>query len=156
MDHRPADGEVTSIYDAAMAYRAAGVPARRHRRSRLRHGLESGLGGQGHLPARSPKAVIAESFERIHRSNLVMMGVLPLEFRAGESPSTLGIDGTEVFEIDVDDRLEPRAEVTVRATKADGGVIEFKTTARVDTPIEVEYLRHGGILHYVLRQMASA
>jgi aconitate hydratase len=148
-------GEVTSIYDAALAYRAAGVPLV------VIAGVDYGMGSSRDWAAKGTfllgvRAVIAESFERIHRSNLVMMGVLPLEFRAGESPSPLGIDGTEVFEIDVDDRLEPRAEVTVRATKADGGVIEFKTTARVDTPIEVEYLRHGGILHYVLRQMASA
>jgi aconitate hydratase len=148
-------GEMTSIYDAALAYREAGVPLV------VIAGVDYGMGSSRDWAAKGTfllgvRAVIAESFERIHRSNLVMMGVLPLEFPTGESPSTLGIDGTEVFEIDVDDRLEPRTEVTVRATKADGAVIEFQTTARVDTPIEVEYLRHGGILHYVLRQMASA
>ncbi len=101
------------------------------------------------------KAVIATSFERIHRSNLVMMGVLPLQFADGESADTLGLDGTETFDIALDDSLEPRQDVEVRATKADGSVVEFRATARVDTPVEVDYLRNGGILHYVLRQMAS-
>jgi aconitate hydratase len=102
------------------------------------------------------KAVIAESFERIHRSNLVMMGVLPLVFPDGESAETLGLDGTETFSIDVDDTLVPRQEVPVRATRADGSGVTFNAVARCDTPIEVDYLRHGGILHMVVRQMAAS
>jgi aconitate hydratase len=101
------------------------------------------------------RAVIVKSFERIHRSNLVMMGVLPLEFAAGEDADTLGLDGTESFDIGVDDDLLPRQIVKVTATRTDGSKVEFDTVARVDTPIEVVYLRNGGILHYVLRRMAS-
>jgi len=99
--------------------------------------------------------VITKSFERIHRSNLVMMGVLPLVFNAGEDAESLGLDGSETFDIQLTDDLEPRQTVQVRATRSDGETIEFATSARVDTPIEVEYLRNGGILHYVLRQMAK-
>ncbi len=101
------------------------------------------------------KAVITESYERIHRSNLVMMGVLPLTFLDGESADSLGLDGTETFAIDVDDDLQPRQLVKVTATKADGTVTEFMTMCRVDTPVEVDYLRNGGILHMVLRRMAA-
>jgi aconitate hydratase len=102
------------------------------------------------------KAVIATSYERIHRSNLVMMGVLPLNFAEGESAESHELDGTETFDIDVDDDLAPRDTVKVKATKQDGSVVEFDTIARVDSPIEVDYLRNGGILHYVLREMANA
>jgi aconitate hydratase len=84
-----------------------------------------------------------------------MMGVMPLTFVEGESADGLGLDGTETFDIDIDDALEPRRRVTVRALAVDGSVKEFGVIARVDTPIEVEYLRNGGILHYVLRKMAS-
>jgi aconitate hydratase len=84
-----------------------------------------------------------------------MMGVMPMTFVEGESADGLGLDGTETFDIDIDDALEPRQRVTVRARGVDGSVKEFTVTARVDTPIEVEYLRNGGILHYVLRKMAS-
>ncbi len=101
------------------------------------------------------KAVITKSFERIHRSNLVMMGVLPMVFVDGEDAASLGLDGTESFDIAVDDNLVPRQEIAVKATTEDGSTIEFTATARVDTPIEVEYLRNGGILHYVLKKMAS-
>ena len=83
-----------------------------------------------------------------------MMGVLPLTFPAGENAASLGLDGTEIFAIEVDDDLVPRQEIPVTATKADGSVVEFDALARVDTPIEVEYLRHGGILHMVLREMS--
>ena len=100
------------------------------------------------------KAVIATSFERIHRSNLVMMGVLPLTFPEGETADSLGLDGTETFAIDVDDDLQPRQLVQVTATKTDGATVEFMATCRCDTPVEVEYLRNGGILHMVLRRMA--
>jgi aconitate hydratase len=98
---------------------------------------------------------MATSFERIHRSNLVMMGVLPLQFQTGESADRLGLTGTETFEIAVGDDLIPRQVINVTATTEEGSKVEFSTIARVDTPIEVEYLRHGGILHYVLRRMAA-
>ncbi len=84
-----------------------------------------------------------------------MMGVLPLTYKDGESAASLGLDGSETFDIAVDDTLGPRQSVPVTATKTDGSVVRFEATARVDTPIEVEYLRNGGILHYVLRRMAS-
>jgi aconitate hydratase len=101
------------------------------------------------------KAVITDSYERIHRSNLVMMGVLPLTFLPGMTAESYGIDGTETFDIDLTDDLTPRQEIAVRATRIDGEVVEFMAIARVDTPVEVEYLRHGGILHMVLRRMAA-
>jgi aconitate hydratase len=101
------------------------------------------------------RAVLAASYERIHRSNLVMMGVLPLTFPEGENADTLGLDGTELFDIDVDDGLRPRQAVRVRASRTGAETVEFEAVARVDTPIEIEYLRHGGILHMVLRRMAA-
>jgi aconitate hydratase len=148
------DGEVKSIYDAAMHYQEAGVPLV------VLAGRDYGMGSSRDWAAKGTfllgvKAVLAESFERIHRSNLVMMGVMPLTFVEGESAAGLGLDGTETFDIDIDDALEPRQRVTVRALAVDGSVKEFDVIARVDTPIEVEYLRNGGILHYVLRKMAS-
>jgi aconitate hydratase len=148
------DGEVKSIYDAAMHYQEAGVPLV------VLAGRDYGMGSSRDWAAKGTfllgvKAVLAESFERIHRSNLVMMGVMPLTFVEGESADGLGLDGTETFDIDIDDALEPRRRVTVRALAVDGSVKEFGVIARVDTPIEVEYLRNGGILHYVLRKMAS-
>jgi aconitate hydratase len=148
------DGEVKSIYDAAMHYKEAGVPLV------VLGGADYGMGSSRDWAAKGTfllgaRVVIAKSFERIHRSNLVMMGVLPLVYREGESADSLGIDGTETFDIDVNDDLAPRQTLRVRATRKDGSVIEFEAVARVDTPIEVDYLRNGGILHYVLRRMAS-
>jgi aconitate hydratase len=148
------DGEVKSIYDAAMHYQESGVPLV------VLAGKDYGMGSSRDWAAKGTfllgvKAVLTDSFERIHRSNLVMMGVLPLTFVDGETADTLGLDGTETFDVDVDDSLQPRQTVIVRATASDGSTKEFHTTARVDTPIEVEYLRHGGILHFVLRKMAS-
>jgi len=102
------------------------------------------------------RAVIAESYERIHRSNLVGMGVLPLEFKAGVTHESLGLTGDEVFDIAVDDNVQPRQDIAVTATRADGSKVEFLTTCRIDTPVEVEYYRNGGILHTVLRNMARA
>jgi len=99
------------------------------------------------------KAVIAESFERIHRSNLVGMGVLPLVYKKGQNRSSLGLTGTGTFEILIDDNLKPMQDVTVRVTNREGGPIEFQTTCRIDTPVEIEYFRNGGILHTVLRKM---
>ncbi|HSJ34205.1 MAG TPA: aconitate hydratase AcnA [Acidimicrobiia bacterium] len=148
------DGKVTSIYEASMHYQEEGVPLV------VLAGIDYGMGSSRDWAAKGTfllgvKAVIAKSFERIHRSNLVMMGVLPLQFQEGEDADTLGLDGTETFEIDVDDALTPRQRVSVRATKADGTTTEFTTVVRVDTPIEVDYLRNGGILHFVLRRMAT-
>ncbi|HEX2153077.1 MAG TPA: aconitate hydratase AcnA [Acidimicrobiia bacterium] len=147
-------GEVTSIYEASRAYQQAGVPLV------VLAGIDYGMGSSRDWAAKGTfllgvKAVIATSFERIHRSNLVMMGVLPLQFPEDANADSLGLDGTETFDIDVDDRLTPRKAVTVTATKADGSTTRFDAIARVDTPIEIEYLRNGGILHYVLRRMAA-
>ena len=102
------------------------------------------------------KAVIAESFERIHRSNLVGMGVLPLQFRDGENRQFLELDGSETFEIALDDNLKPKQAVEVIATKADGEAVRFTTVCRIDTPVEVKYYRNGGILHSVLRDLAKS
>ena len=102
------------------------------------------------------KAVIAESFERIHRSNLVNMGVLPLEFKAGESATSLGLTGTEVFNLaGAADGLKPRGDVNVVATATNGSKREFIATVRIDTPEELVAFRHGGILPYVVRQLVS-
>jgi aconitate hydratase len=125
-----------------------------------RRGKDYGMGSSRDWAAKGAyllgvRAVITDSFERIHRSNLVMMGVLPLTFLPGTDASTYDIDGTETYDIAVDDDLTPRQEIKVRATRTDGEVVEFSTVARVDTPVEVEYLRHGGILHMVLRRMAA-
>jgi aconitate hydratase len=148
------DGEVKSIYDAAMHYKQEGVPLV------VLGGSDYGMGSSRDWAAKGTfllgvKAVITTSFERIHRSNLVMMGVLPLNFLDGQDADSLGLDGTETYDIAVNDQLVPRQTIKVTATKHDGSVIVFDTTARVDTPIEVDYLRHGGILHYVMRGMAS-
>jgi aconitate hydratase len=148
------DGEVKPVYDASMHYQAEGVPLV------VLAGKDYGMGSSRDWAAKGTfllgvKAVIAESFERIHRSNLVMMGVLPLTFVEGESADQLGLDGTEVFSVDVDDTLTPRQSVAVTAMKADGTTVAFTTIARCDTPIEVDYLRHGGILHMVIREMAG-
>jgi len=102
------------------------------------------------------KAVIAESFERIHRSNLVGMGVLPLRFAEGQSAESLGLDGSEVFDIEgLNDSIQPKGELTVKATKSNGKTIEFKATALLNTDVEVNYYRNGGILHTVLRNLVK-
>ncbi|HWI61744.1 MAG TPA: aconitate hydratase, partial [Symbiobacteriaceae bacterium] len=102
------------------------------------------------------KAVIAESYERIHRSNLIGMGVLPLVFKSGESLRTLGLDGTETFDVvGIGGELKPRQDVTVVARKADGSQVTFTVTARLDTPVEIEYYKNGGILQTVLRRLAK-
>ena len=148
-------GEPMSIYDASVKYKAAGIPLV------VLAGAEYGTGSSRDWAAKGTfllgiRAVIAVSYERIHRSNLVGMGVLPLEFKKGESRESLGLDGTETFDIELPTDIKPFADVTVKATAADGKVVTFKTTCRIDTPVEVDYYRHGGILHYVLRQMARA
>jgi aconitate hydratase len=148
------DGRVKSIFDAAQSYQEAGVPLV------VIGGIDYGMGSSRDWAAKGAfllgvKAVITRSFERIHRSNLVMMGVLPLVFLDGESPESLGLDGTETFDIALDDDLRPRQHIEVVARAGDGNQKRFEVVARVDTPIEVEYLRNGGILHYVLRRMAA-
>ena len=148
------DGEVRTVYEASLNYREAGVPLV------VLAGKDYGMGSSRDWAAKGTfelgvKAVIAESFERIHRSNLVMMGVVPLTYLEGESAASLGLDGTETFSIDIDDDLQPRQLVRVTATDLDGATTEFMAMCRCDTEVEVEYLRHGGILHMVIRRMSS-
>lgn len=155
--HLP-DGEVMSIYDASMEYVGDGVA------QIVIAGKEYGTGSSRDWAAKGPRllgigAVIAESYERIHRSNLIGMGVLPLQFRPDESAEALGLDGREAFDIEgLADAISPDAPtprtVAVRATRDDGEVTQFDAIVRTDTPQEVEYYRHGGILQYVLRQLA--
>ena len=146
-------GEVTSIYEASCNYKEAGIPLV------VLAGKDYGMGSSRDWAAKGTmllgvKAVIVESYERIHRSNLVGMGVLPLQFAKGENADALGLDGSETFSIAIDESLQPRQDVTVVATKRDGSEVSFKTVCRIDTPVEVEYYRNGGILHTVLRRMA--
>lgn len=147
------DGTEMTIFDAAMKYKAEGVPVI------ILAGKEYGTGSSRDWAAKGPalqgvRAVIAESFERIHRSNLVGMGILPLKFMDGENAESLGLDGSEVYDIEgLHDQIAPRSLLTVKARKADGRVIEFKVQALLNTPVEVEYYRNGGILHTVLRRL---
>jgi aconitate hydratase len=150
------DGEVMPIYDASVRYREAGVPLI------IIAGKEYGSGSSRDWAAKGTlllgvKVVIAESFERIHRSNLVNMGVLPLQFREGANAASLKITGRERFDIiGMGDALQPRGVVTVRMTGADGAVQDLTTTARIDTPEELVAFRHGGILPYVVRQLVKS
>jgi len=146
------DGEVKFIYDAAQSYRAAGVP------TIVLAGHDYGMGSSRDWAAKGTyllgaKAVIAASFERIHRSNLIGMGVLPLQFEAGQDADALGLDGTETYAIQVDDDLAPRQDVSVTATREDGSTVAFTARCRLDSPVEVAYYRNGGILHTVLRRL---
>ena len=148
-------GEVTSVYEASMRYQATGTPLV------VLAGAEYGTGSSRDWAAKGTlllgvKAVIVTSFERIHRSNLVGMGVLPLTFLTGESADSLGLDGTESFNIPAHSDLEPLATIQVTATKPSGEVTEFQAKVRLDTPVEVDYYRHGGILQAVLRNLAAA
>jgi aconitate hydratase len=149
-------GERMSIFDAAMRYRADGTPLV------VLAGKEYGSGSSRDWAAKGPyllgiKAVIAESFERIHRSNLIGMGVLPLEYVDEADRSTYALTGEEVFEIDGIARgIEPQMRAHVKATDPKSGrSIEFAVRVRIDTPNEAEYYRHGGILQYVLRQLRN-
>ena len=151
-------GEQESIFDASQAYQAAGIPLV------VLGGKEYGSGSSRDWAAKGTallgvKAVIAESFERIHRSNLIGMGVVPLQFPAGQSAESLGLDGTEIFSITgltaLNEGTTPRT-VAVRVEKTDGSVISFDAVVRIDTPGEADYFRHGGILQYVLRQLVGA
>src|SRR5688500_3982498 len=149
-------GEPVTIYEAAMEYQRQGVSLV------IIAGKEYGTGSSRDWAAKGTlllgaRAVIAESFERIHRSNLVGMGVLPLEFMNGQTRLTLGLTGFETFDIlGMSDDMKPRAAVQIRATTDEGSVIEFEVLSRIDTPEEMSYYRHGGILPYVLRQLLSA
>lgn len=148
-------GEVMSIYDASMKYQASGTPLV------VLAGKEYGTGSSRDWAAKGTnllgvRAVIAESFERIHRSNLVGMGVLPLQYNAGDTAELLGLDGKETFDFVIDDHIKPKQQVTVRATKTDGTVVTFAAVCRIDTPVEVDYFRNGGILQTVLRSFLDA
>jgi aconitate hydratase len=151
------DGEEMSIYDAAMTYKEAGTP------QVIFAGQEYGTGSSRDWAAKGTmlmgvNAVITQSFERIHRSNLVGMGVLPLQFKDGQSAATLNLDGTETFDLIglEGQNVRPMQDVTLRVNRADGQSEEVPLTLRIDTPIEVEYYKGGGILQYVLRQLLSA
>jgi len=143
--------EVMTIFDASLKYKETNTPLA------VLAGREYGTGSSRDWAAKGPlllgvRLVIAESFERIHRSNLVGMGILPLQFKPGQNPQTLGLDGTETYAtVNLSDDLKPLQDVTVRAEAMDGRVITFETTCRIDTPVEVDYYRNGGILHTVLR-----
>ena len=152
--HHP-DGERMSIYDAAMRYQAEGVPLV------IIAGQEYGTGSSRDWAAKGTrllgvKAVIAQSFERIHRSNLVGMGVLPCQFKDDTNAASLRLDGSERFDLfGVEDGIDPREEITLVIHRASGAIEEVPVILRIDTPIEVDYYRHGGILPYVLRQLLA-
>lgn len=145
--------EVMPIYDAAMKYKESGTPLV------ILAGAEYGTGSSRDWAAKGTqlmgvRAVIAASYERIHRSNLVMMGVLPLELIDGQTASSIGLSGEETFDVvGLDDSLQPLSTVSVKATSADGSVIEFDAKVRIDTPVEMDYYRNGGILQTVLRKL---
>ncbi|MDX1944268.1 MAG: aconitate hydratase AcnA [Pirellulaceae bacterium] len=148
--------EVVPIYDAAMKYKAAGVP------TIILAGAEYGTGSSRDWAAKGTmllgvRAVIATSFERIHRSNLVNMGVLPLQFPEGQTWKTLGLSGEETYEIlGLDAGLQPRSKVTVKATAVDGSVKTFDANVRIDTPVELDYYKNGGILQTVVRKLLTS
>jgi aconitate hydratase len=146
-------GEKMTIYDAAMRYMKEGIPLI------VIAGKQYGAGSSRDWAAKGTyllgvKAVIAESFERIHRSNLIGMGVLPLQFKEGQNWKSLGLTGFETYNIEgIAEGLKPKKELTVTARKSNGEIIRFNVIARLDTEIEVEYYKHGGIMQYVLRKM---
>jgi aconitate hydratase len=148
-------GEQMSIYDASVRYLAEGVPLV------VLAGKEYGSGSSRDWAAKGTfmlgvRAVLAESYERIHRSNLIGMGVLPLEFQSGQSAASLGLTGEETYEImGVADDMKPGKMLRVRAVAADGKVTELDARARIDTVVELAYYRHGGILQYVLRNLSK-
>ena len=152
--HQPS-GQAMFLYDAAMRYQAESVPLV------VLAGKEYGSGSSRDWAAKGTtllgiRAVLAETYERIHRSNLVGMGVLPLQFRAGESVATLGLTGRETFDVvGLSTGLEPRQEVEVRVTGAEAQRRSISAVARLDGPVEVDYYRQGGILPAVLRRLAA-
>ena len=145
-----------SIYDASMKYQKAGVPLV------IIAGTEYGTGSSRDWAAKGTrllgvKAVVSQSFERIHRSNLVGMGVLPLCFEEGTNAQTLKLDGTEIYSLrGLNDAIKPRQKVELEIKRADGSITRVPLVLRIDTPIEVDYFQHGGILPYVLRQIIKA
>ena len=146
------DGTVKSIFEASCNYREAGIPLV------VLAGKDYGMGSSRDWAAKGTmllgvNAVIADSYERIHRSNLVGMGVLPLEFPPDQSWMLLGLTGEEVFDVSFDESTQPRGTVAVRATDAAGDVKQFQAIVRIDTPVEMEYYRNGGILQTVLRKL---
>ena len=149
------DGQKTSIYDAAVAYQAAGTPLI------VIAGQEYGTGSSRDWAAKGTsllgvKVVVAESFERIHRSNLLGMGVMPLQFKDGASARSLHLDGTETFDIiGLSPSVKPQQDLTLRITRKCGTVENIQVICRIDTPIEIDYYQHGGILPYVLRQLVA-
>jgi aconitate hydratase len=149
------DGQKTSIYDASMAYQAKGTPLI------VIAGQEYGTGSSRDWAAKGTnllgvKVVVAQSFERIHRSNLVGMGVLPLQFKEGTTAQSLKLDGTETYDIvGLDAHIKPQQDLTLKITRKDGSVENVSVRCRIDTPIEIEYYQHGGILPYVLRQLVA-
>jgi aconitate hydratase len=153
--HLP-DGEETTIFEASQRYKQEDVPLL------VVAGKEYGSGSSRDWAAKGPlllgvRAVIAESFERIHRSNLVGMGILPLQFKADENKESLGLTGREVYNVEgIENGLRPRQEVTVKVTREDGSTFSFSTIARLDSPIEVTYYENGGILLTVLRRLLKA
>jgi aconitate hydratase len=144
------------IYDAAMKYKGERVPLV------ILAGQEYGTGSSRDWAAKGTallgvKAVVAQSFERIHRSNLVGMGVMPLQFKEGVSAQTLKLDGSELYEVaGLNAALKPQQDLSLRITRSDGKVQDVPVTCRIDTPIEIEYYQHGGILPYVLRQLIAS
>jgi aconitate hydratase len=149
------EDDLMSVYDAAMKYKAEGIPLV------VLAGKEYGTGSSRDWAAKGPhllgvKAVFAESFERIHRSNLVGMGILPLVYKAGESWESLGLDGTESFSIGGLDTIRPGKLLQISAAKRDGAEVHFEAVARLDTEVEVEYYKNSGILSYVLRRIQGA
>ena len=147
-------GEVTSVFDASMKYQAEGIPLVVLAGSQYGTGSSRDWAAKGTLLL-GVKAVIATSFERIHRSNLVGMGVLPLTFIEGEDTKNLGLDGTETFDIPASANLVPLSKIRVTAHRLDDTTLEFDVIVRLDTPVEVEYYRNGGILQTVLRNLSS-
>ncbi len=150
----PKPGEVCFIYDAAVKYQKHQIPLV------VLAGGDYGMGSSRDWAAKGTwllgvRCVIAESYERIHRSNLIGMGVLPLQFKSGETAESLSLDGSETFDISVNDKLVPLQDIMVKAVRTDGSALVFACQARVDTPVEVQYLRNGGILHTVLRRLAA-
>jgi aconitate hydratase len=149
-------GEQMSIFDAATKYAAAGTPLI------VIAGQEYGTGSSRDWAAKGTrllgvKAVVAQSFERIHRSNLVGMGVLPLQFKDGATAQTLKLDGTETYDVlGLNEQLKPQQDLKLRVTRAGGKSEEITVACRIDTPIEIDYFQHGGILPFVLRQLANA
>jgi aconitate hydratase len=149
------DGKETSIFDAAMAYQANGTPLV------VFGGEQYGAGSSRDWAAKGTallgvKAVIAESFERIHRSNLVGMGVIPFEFTGGDTRKSLGLTGAETVSIHGLDDISPLQDTPCTITYPDGSTRDITLKCRIDTAIEIEYIEHGGVLHYVLRNLASA